>query len=143
MRILVCLLLAGALLMAGAAMAQRQHTMKAVASTTRIMQAMTIPASNALFNVPRQPPENDEEWAAVANHAIILAGSGNLLMIGDRARDQGDWMEMSQAMVDAGAVAMEAAQAKNVDALVGAGNPIIESCQTCHQSYWEQSGQNE
>ena len=44
-------------------------------------------------------------------------------MIGDRARDQGDWMEMSQAMVDAGAVAMEAAQAKNIDALVDAGNP--------------------
>ena len=46
-------------------------------------------------------PQNDEEWAAVGNSAAALIESGNLLMMGGRAVDQGDWVKMSQAMIDA------------------------------------------
>ena len=52
-------------------------------------------------------------------------------------------MKMSQEMVDAGAVALKAAESRNVDALIDAGNQIVDSCSRCHESYWDQTLQNE
>ncbi len=56
-------------------------------------------------------------------------------MIGSRAKNEEAWMRMSQALVDAGAVALKAAEAENVDAVLEAGNQIIDTCETCHASY--------
>lgn len=132
---LLWLLLVGVLLCLASVAPAQQTTVTPVASVMQLMEAMVIPSSDALFNVGRQAPQNDDEWAAIRNHAIILAESGNLLMIGGRAKDEEAWMKMSQALVDAGAVALKAAEAKNVDAVLEAGNQIIDTCETCHASY--------
>ena len=130
-----------ALLLASVAMTQ-QPTVKPVASVKQLMRAMIIPSSNALFNVARQAPKDDKEWAAVENNAVILGESGNLLMIGSRAKNTAVWMKSSQALVDAGAIALKAAEARNLDALVDAGNQIVDSCETCHEKHWDRSQQN-
>ncbi len=136
MRTLDWLLLAvGVLLCLSGVASAQQPSVNPVASVMQLMEALVIPSSDALFNVGRQAPQNDDEWAAIRNHAIILAESGNLLMIGSRAKDQDAWMRMSQALADAGAVALKAAEAKNVDAVLEAGNQIIDTCETCHASY--------
>ncbi len=135
MRTLHWLLVVGVLLCLASVAPAQQPTVTPVASVMQLMEAMVIPSSDALFNVGRQAPQNDDEWAAIRNHAIILAESGNLLMIGSRAKDEEAWMRMSQALVDAGAVALKAAEAKNVDAVLEAGNQIIDTCETCHASY--------
>ena len=83
---------AGLLALAGAA-ATQESALKPVASVTQIMQAMVVPSSNALFDVPRNPPVDERGWAAVRNHAIVLAESGNLLLIGDRAQDSEVWTQ--------------------------------------------------
>ena len=57
---------------------------------------------------------------------MILAESGNLLMIGSRAKDS-VWMKTSLAMVEAGAAALKAAEAKDVDGITEAGNQIIDA----------------
>lgn len=126
------------LCLTGVAIAQRP-TVTAVASVMQVMDAMTIPASDALFNVGRQVPQSDDEWAAIRNSAVILAESGNLLMIGDRAKDEETWTKASRAMVDAGAVALQAAAARDADALVDAGNLIVDTCETCHATYLERN----
>ena len=100
------------------------------------MQAMIIPASNALFNVPRQVPGDDAGWDAVRNQAVILAESGNLLMVGDRAGDSGVWMETSRALTDAGEAALAAALARDVDAITSVGDQIIDACERCHEKHW-------
>ncbi|HAK56805.1 MAG TPA: hypothetical protein DCP38_15200 [Acidobacteria bacterium] len=104
-------------------------------SVMQLMDAMTIPASNAVFNVGRQPPETDEEWSALALSAVVLAESGNLLLIRDRARDEAAWTEASQAMVEAGAAALGAVEARDVDALLDAGDVVFGSCEACHATY--------
>ena len=81
-------------------------------------------------------PKNDEEWAAVRNSALVLAESGNLLMVGDRAKGAGPWMIMSQALVEAARVAFEAAEAKDADAIFMVGGEIYDACETCHVLYW-------
>lgn len=112
------------------------------------MQATIHPAAEVLFDavgtivsmsgVEEIAPKNDEEWEHVRNSALTLAESGNLLMIGERARDKGEWWKMSQALVDVGIVALKAAEAKNPEALFEAGGQVYEVCQQCHNRYWEE-----
>ena len=112
------------------------------------MESTIHPAAEVLFEsvgtvisfsgVEEIAPKNDEEWATVRHNAMTLAESGNLLMIGDRARDKGDWMKLSQALVDVGVVALKAAEAKNPEALFEAGGQVYEVCQQCHRKYWKE-----
>ena len=127
--------LGGALLLAAIGMAQ-DPGFKAVATVTQLMQAMVIPASNTLFNLPREVPETDEGWAEVRNSAVILAESGNLLLIGSRAQPSDVWMSTSRALVKAGEAALRAAQSQDVDAMTEIGNQIIDACETCHEKHW-------
>ncbi len=96
---------------------------------------MITPASDALFDTGREAPGTDQEWSAVRNHALILAESGNLLMLGSRARDRGEWMTRSRALVDAAAAALKAAEAKDPDALEEANGRIVVACEDCHAPY--------
>ena len=123
------------LLLAVAAMPQDREV-KAVATVTQLMQAMVIPASNALFNLPRNVPNDDQGWSEVQNSAVILAESGNLLMIGTRAKDSEVWRATSRALVEAGEAALRAAQARDVESIGEAGNQIIEACESCHEKHW-------
>ena len=131
----IWLALAATLLLAVAAMPQ-EHEVKAVATVTQLMQAMVIPASNALFNLPRNEPEDDQGWSEVQNSAVILAESGNLLMMGSRAPDSEVWRATSRALVDAGEAALRAAEARDVESIADVGNQIIEACESCHEKHW-------
>lgn len=122
-------------LLATGAVAQRS-SMRPVASVTEVMKAMVIPASNALFDVPRQVPEDDAAWETVRNHAIVLAESGNLLLMQGRAEDSEVWKSTSVALVEAGEAALEAAKARDVDAILEVGNQIIDACERCHEKHW-------
>jgi len=125
---------------------------KPVASVKQLMAATILPAAEVLFDavgtiisssgVEEIAPKNDEEWATVRNNALTLAESGNLLMIGDRARDKGEWIKLSQALVDVGMVALRAAESKNPEALFEAGGKVYEVCQQCHERYWKESGRD-
>jgi len=106
-----------------------------VATVKQLHDAMITPASDALFNAGAQAPKDDQAWSEVANEALVLAESGNLLMLGSRAKDQGAWMKMSRALVDAAAEAAKAAQDKNLNALMAAGDRIETSCESCHVPY--------
>ena len=63
-------------------------------------------------------------------------------MIGSRAKNTAVWMKAPQALVDAGVVALKAAEAKHVDALADAGNQIVDACETCHEKHWDRSHHN-
>jgi hypothetical protein len=80
-------------------------------------------------------PKTDEEWLAVRNAAATVAESGNLLMMAPRARDEADWMRVSQALVDMGEEAMKAADAKDRDQVFKVGGDLYEVCSNCHAKY--------
>jgi hypothetical protein len=81
-------------------------------------------------------PETDEEWLAVTGAAMTLIESGNLLMLGNRARDTDQWYAYSQDMIDAAAVALEAAQARDADRIFDSGEVVYNACNNCHNIYW-------
>ena len=57
------------------------------------------------------------------------------LVIEGRAKDTGDWMERSRALIDAASVALEAARNKDAAAVFDSGEGIYFACEGCHQQY--------
>ncbi len=135
MRTVFLLFLAALLFSLASTATAQQPTFKPVATVNQLMKAIVIPTSDAVFQVAIEGPQDDEAWAAVQNSALLLAESGNLLMIGDRAKDTGDWIKAAQALIEAGTVAFKAAEAKNVDALIEAGDQVYATCEGCHERY--------
>jgi hypothetical protein len=80
-------------------------------------------------------PQNDEEWEEVWSAALAIAESGNLLMMAPRAVDDGEWMQVSAAMVRAGVEAAAAAEAKDPDRVLDAGERVYNVCLACHVRY--------
>jgi hypothetical protein len=142
------------------ATAKAPLTPKAVASVRQIMASMVVPSSTVVFgsvgsiltfsngvqHVQDNVPSTDEEWTNVVNNAVVLTEAGNLLMLAGRARekagpirarDRADWMMRSRELVEAGAVALKAANARDANALLDAGQRIDEACDECHERYQE------
>ena len=80
-------------------------------------------------------PKTIEEWDAVRNSAMVVAESGNLLMMSTRAKDNSEWMTLSQAMIETGQKAVRAAEARNKAAVFDAGAEVYDACTNCHSKY--------
>jgi hypothetical protein len=116
-----------------------------VASIKQIMNGIVMPGATVIYNavgttstaagVVETAPRNDEEWTAVGNSAAALVESGNLLLLGGRALDNGDWVRITREFIAAGKAALKAAEAKDVDGIFTAGGDINATCDTCHAKY--------
>lgn len=147
--IAIVLVLSGAGLRSARARTARESPspVTPVASVLQIMNWLTVPASDMVFaavstvvssrGVEEIAPSGDEEWQAVEDSAAMLVESGNLLLIGERVRDEEDWIEISRVFIDASIVAMDAARTMNVDALFSSYDAIYMSCERCHLKYLE------
>jgi hypothetical protein len=115
---------------------------RAVADSKQLHDILITPASDALFDASAaNPPGDDKAWAAARNQALLLAEGGNLLMLGSRVRDTGNWMRMSRALVDAAALAAAAAEKKDAKGLEAAADSITVACMECHRPYRDQGRQ--
>jgi hypothetical protein len=123
-------------------------TVVPVATTGQIMSAIVSPASNAIFEAVQTTstregvqeiyPKTDDAWALLGAQAASLAEAGNLIMMDGRAIDRGDWLRMSQAMIDAAKETMKAVQKRDPDGVLAAGEAVNTSCDTCHERYRRQ-----
>ena len=80
-------------------------------------------------------PTTEDGWLAVQHSAMVVAESGNLLMMPGRSKDNGDWQEISLALVDVGIRAQVAAEEKDADKLFDLGGELYRVCLSCHQLY--------
>jgi hypothetical protein len=120
---------------AAIALAQSPAPFQPVGNMSQLMIDVIYPTSDAIFYVERTPPKNDQDWGVLRTNALTLAESGNLLMMGARARDQGDWIKDAKMLVDAGNAAYKAARAKDLNAVVAVNDQLYAACVTCHQQY--------
>ena len=84
-------------------------------------------------------PQTDEEWEEVWSAAMSIAESGNLLMMAPRAVDNDAWMQMSAALVEVGAEAAAAAEAKDPERVLDLGEKVYNVCLACHARYIPES----
>jgi len=138
-----------ALLLAGALYAQ-VATYESVANTKEIMNMMSIPASNALFEAGGKEKPTDQDWAEWRKQALTLAESGNLMAVPGRmasgattvkskskaAANPAAWNAAAKLMRDAGKAAVVAIDKKDQDLLSGdVAEKILTSCSSCHDKY--------
>ena len=119
-----------------------------VATIKQIMNGIVMPDAYVIYEavgtkssaagIEEIAPKNDEEWAKVANSAAAIVESGNLLLMGDRAIDKGDWVKMTHEFMDKGKLALKAAEAKDKDGIVNAGGDLNTTCDNCHARYQRQ-----
>ena len=112
-----------------------QPNFQNVGTMSQLMIDIIYPTSDDIFYIERTPPENDVDWEKIQRSALMLAESGNLLLLPGRARDQGDWVKDSKLLIDAGNAAYKAARAKDLKALVALNDQLYTACVTCHQAY--------
>jgi hypothetical protein len=134
-----------ALLSCSCAGATDQPPFDPVADVKQLMVSVLEPAAEAYWDAVGSvvdergtvefAPGSPEEWDAVRNSAYVIAESGNLLMMGARARDRGDWITLSLAMVEAGRRALAAAQARDTSGVFEAGGVLYDTCTACHAKY--------
>jgi hypothetical protein len=140
MRTLIWLLLAGATL-AQAPDGQTPPADQAIPKPSRVgtmselMVKIIYPTSDAVFYITTRTPKDDAEWNDLQAKTLMLAESGNLLLLPIYARDQDRWMKDAKLMLDAGTAAFKAAKAKDLPALEALNDQLYESCVTCHQHY--------
>src|SRR5688572_18791339 len=134
---IVAALLSASLLVAGCSSPAEMDAgpFKAVGNVPELMRALTIPSSDATFKAQGETPPDAAGWARLQTHALILAESGNLLMIGERARDTGTWRKDALALIDASVLAVNAARARNVEQFGRAADAIYNACEGCHEDY--------
>lgn len=119
-----------------------------VATIAQIMNGIVQPNALAIYNAVGTyitaegtrdvAPQNDQEWAALGASAAALVESGNLLLLGNRLVDTGDWVKMTRAFIDASQTALKAAEAKDTDGILNAGSTLNDTCDTCHAKYQRQ-----
>ena len=119
-----------------------------VASVKQVMNGIMAPAAFVVYDavgyvvdvdgVQEIAPENDEEWAAIADSAAALIESGNLLLLGDRAVDDGEWVTITRELIEAGTTALRAAEAQDTEGILAIGEGINTTCDDCHAIYQRQ-----
>jgi hypothetical protein len=120
--------------MAGMAVAQ-EPSFQPVASMGELMIRIIYPTSDALFYIERDPPKTEAQWNVIRNQALMLAESGNLMLLPNRVRDQGDWVKETKVMIDLATTAYREAQAKNMDGILAIDDKLVQSCVVCHAQY--------
>jgi len=116
-----------------------------VASIKQIMNGIVDPAAQRIYmsvgtnstknGIETYGPKTDDDWAKLGNDAAAIIESGNLLLIGNLAIDNGDWIKMTHAMVDAAKGVLKATQDKKMDAVLSTGGDLNTSCDNCHDKY--------
>ena len=83
----------------------------------------------------------EQEWRGIEFNAIKLAGAGPLITLGGTGEMDEEWVAspqwsaFSRAMRDAAMMALEAAETRNQEALMAAGDALVQSCEGCHEAF--------
>jgi hypothetical protein len=80
-------------------------------------------------------PTTDDEWNALRNAAATVAEASNLLLLPPHKRDNDDWVAMTRMVVEKANLCVDAAEAKDIDALFTAASDMYLACTACHAKY--------
>ena len=119
-----------------------EDSFKPVATVDQVMDAIVIPNAQAIWDAVVyangelvSSPKTDDEWYNLQMRGYAVAEAGNLLMMAPRAKDDGDWMKFSTALIDQSRAVVRAAEAKDLQALLVAGGDVYNVCTDCHRQY--------
>jgi len=80
-------------------------------------------------------PKTDAAWAKVHDAAMVVAESGNLLLLPGRLRPGKTWTGQAQKLSALALAAMKASDEKDKGAMLRIGGDIHDACEECHRVY--------
>jgi hypothetical protein len=112
-------------------------------SINEVMVGPLDHAAHELWNVALEEnePRTDEDWVELEHHATTLLTLATTIKIpgtgvGDALWVQGDeWSRYADELSVAAMTAVEATRAKDLPALLAAGDQLLPSCLGCHSVY--------
>jgi hypothetical protein len=130
------------------------------ASLAQVMRALPFTSANIIFDTQTNDPEAPQKevggdgatsrfsgiykgWPLVEQSALALSETANLMLIPGRLCENGrpvpldheDFRKGIQGLIEAGKVALKAAQSKNMEQMIEASNTVTDACFVCHEVY--------
>lgn len=108
-----------------------------VAEAKLLMEGLAVPNLRGLGKALRDPPREPEAWGFARGQALLLAETGNLLMLRPpKSRDGTDvWMTRSTELREAAAALARAAAGRDyLQARAGLA-AVANTCNRCHQAF--------
>jgi hypothetical protein len=108
-----------------------------VAETKLIMEGLTLPNYRGLAEHVDKKPANVEGWTVVRGQALLIAESGNLLMLRPPKNQQGQdaWMRHATDLREAGTDVARQAANRDLDKTRAALGALTNTCNRCHQTF--------
>ncbi len=121
-----------ALALLGAGLIYAEHTYESVAQVHDIMGIVQKPSMDQLAAMMKAGgPQSDEDWKHSEAHATILAEAAQLLLMGDRVKDDA-WSSGATMVLDGAKATAAASEAKDLDAWKAGMGSMGKGCRTCH-----------
>ena len=140
----ILLVLVAALLVTSHAAPQTQPRSKAparpklepVAETRLLMEGLNQANFRGLERLLKEKPADAESWTFARGQALLIAETGNLLMLRPpRNRGQDAWMERAADLRDAATALARATGKRDFQRSRVALDQLAKSCNRCHHSF--------
>jgi hypothetical protein len=107
-----------------------------VAETRLLMEGLLKANVRGMEKNLAQPPADAETWTFVRGQALLVAETGNLLMIRPpKAGGQDAWMASAADLRDKGTAIARSAAARDIDRCRKGLSDLAATCNRCHQTF--------
>lgn len=112
-------------------------------SINAVMVGLVDHAAHHLWDLGREgaAPADEADWQEVEHHAIQLAAGATFVATGGAGEPDAGWVRQEgwadlARRVNEGAIeALDGAKARDLDAVLLAGDHIVEACEACHKQF--------
>ncbi len=109
---------------------------EAIAETRFLMEGLTNANYRSVHRLLKDRPTDNETWAFIRGQAILIAESGNLLLLRPPRNDGRDtWMKLGMDLRDKATALAKAAGNRDFARCRTALEAVTLSCNRCHQTF--------
>lgn len=109
--------------------------LEAVAETKLLMEGLTQPNFRGLEKLLKQKPSSTEEWTFARGQALLLAETGNLLLLRPPAQGRDLWFQRAVALREAGTALARLNASKDHERARQGLISVANACNACHKSF--------
>jgi hypothetical protein len=107
-----------------------------VADTKLLMEGLANANFRGLERLLKQKPGDAETWAFLRGQALLIAETGNLLLIRPpRNPGQSPWLELATDLRSQAVLLAQAAARENYDVCKARMTNLANACNRCHDSF--------
>jgi hypothetical protein len=111
--------------------------LEAVAETRLLMEGLALSNYRGLDRLLKQKPNDVETWTFARGQAILIAETGNLLMLRPPKNPQGEkaWMQQATNLREEAAILARQLGNRDYPRSVAALANLTNACNRCHQTF--------